>query len=266
MRPLGVEVHPGLEIGLLLAGEKQRVELDSAHVLGPGEVWMNAAWEPHGWCVTAPGTSFVVLVFRPEVLEEELLGDLPWMGLLALPPSRRPQVRGRAMRAKVLQLGRWMREEIERKPEGWQKWLRLSLLQVLLLLRRSAASGTVADVRPRGLARIMPAVDLLRTSPTRVHLGEAAAACSLSRAQFCRVFCREMGVSFGRFSLRTRVSHAARLLLTTDLPTAEIASQAGFTDGSYLHRVFRQHYGITPSDFRRMPPHDFESSWEDTSR
>ena len=59
-----------------------------------------------------------------------------------------------------------------------------------------------------------------------------------------------MGVSFSEFSLRFRVSSAARELVSTDKTMKAIAFDWGFTDTSHLHRCFVKYYKIAPSMFR----------------
>ncbi len=49
---------------------------------------------------------------------------------------------------------------------------------------------------------------------------------------------------------RRRIAHVKELLLTTDLPLAEIASRSGFRHVENLHAVFRRSEGMTPKEFR----------------
>jgi AraC-like DNA-binding protein len=79
---------------------------------------------------------------------------------------------------------------------------------------------------------------------------EAASRCGLGRAQFSLVFRDTMGMSFGRFCLRSRLGFVAEMLLSTDLPTQAIAQRAGFVDGSHMHRAFVARYGCTPGQYR----------------
>ncbi len=67
-----------------------------------------------------------------------------------------------------------------------------------------------------------------------------------------RVFHRTFGVSFGRFTLRTRMAMASRLLACTELSVGEIAAQTGFADGSHLHRMFTRHFSCTPGEYRQQ--------------
>lgn len=65
-----------------------------------------------------------------------------------------------------------------------------------------------------------------------------------------------MGISFGRFTQRVRLTFCADLLLTTEGSTETIAVEAGFASASHLNRGFVKHYGMTASKFRNrgMPP------------
>ena len=49
---------------------------------------------------------------------------------------------------------------------------------------------------------------------------------------------------------RIRVEGAVLALNTTTLTVAEIAYASGFADPAYFARVFKQHKGVTPQEFR----------------
>jgi AraC-like DNA-binding protein len=254
--PLDVNIHAGLEVGIILSGRAERHFQEYVLPGIPGDVWLCAMWEPHGWRVRVAGTERVVLVFLPEFLGEEMLGELHWLSLFAAPPKHRPAVTTPAMRQKVLAIGREMEREIVGRQLGWETAVRIHLLHLLFLLgrnwrpprgRKHPARRTSAEA----LTRIMPALLLLHTrNPEGVSLSEAAAACGLGRSQFSTVFHHTMGVSFGQFALRGRLAAAALLLLNTGLSAQAIARQTGFADPSHFHRAFVRHYGCTPGRYR----------------
>ncbi len=253
--PLEIDVHAGFEVGIVLAGTQQRHFEDLVCPLLPGDVWLCATWEPHGWRTTAPRSRDVVLIFLPEFLGEEQLGPLSWLDLFAAAPRDRPRVTTRRMREQVLALGRELRGELTQTRPNWQSAIRLDLLRLLLTLSRDwkppAHSEAKLGVRASDLPRVTPALDLVHSHPLRrVSLAEAARACGLSRAQFCLLFRNTMGLSFARFCMRSRLGRVAQLLLSTDLSTETIAGKAGFADGSHLHRAFVKQYGCTPGTYR----------------
>ncbi len=52
------------------------------------------------------------------------------------------------------------------------------------------------------------------------------------------------------FIRKKRLSHAKKLLLTTNLSTTEIADAAGFSDYNYFLRLFKKEYGISSKKMR----------------
>jgi transcriptional regulator GlxA family with amidase domain len=72
----------------------------------------------------------------------------------------------------------------------------------------------------------------------------------LSDCYFSRAFKQSAGMPPHRFVLQSRVERVKHLLVETELPLAQIAITAGFTDQSHCTRRFRELVGITPSRFR----------------
>ena len=222
---------------------------------GPGDVWLCGMQEPHG-CSKGPGTRVVVMMFAPEVIGEELLGELPWLTLFAVPPAQRPRVLSPEMRRRVLEIGYALRREIEEERPGWRNAVRLELLLLLLELRRGWSSLGLAEtprhVRLSALARVMPAFNLVHAVPHRcVSALEAAQECGMSTGRFRVLFRQTVGMTFRTFCLRARLSYAAQRLVSTDRSVAAIAEEAGFTDDSHLHRCFAKQYGRTPAQYRK---------------
>ena len=74
---------------------------------------------------------------------------------------------------------------------------------------------------------------------------------TVSRVQLYRKVKTMTGRSTSAFIRLLRLQKAQLLLTTTELNISEIAYKVGFTDPSYFTRVFREEYGITPSEWRR---------------
>lgn len=256
--PFEIDVHEGTEVGILLTGGQERQTGDTVQQLVRGDVWLSAAWEQHAWRVSQPDTRDVVLIFLPEFLGDERLNGLPWLTLFAAPPKQRPRVTTEAMRERVFALGSGMLREIEEGRPGWQSALRLDLLRTLLTLSREWEPPQQSEVQSRlrasDLQRILPALVLVHSRPARrVTVEEAAEACGLGRARFSALFRGTMGLSFGKFCLRSRLGFAARLLLSTDSSIQAVAEHTGFADASHLHRAFVKQYACTPGFYRTRP-------------
>jgi AraC-like DNA-binding protein len=252
-----VHVHPGLEVGVVIAGMEEMHYINSRVSCNPGQAWLCNAWEPHGPIATPSRLQSVVMVFAPEFIGEEMLGEIPWLTLFAMPPEQRPQSASSGGRRRVLTIAHRLRREVEEGQRRWRAMVRILLMGLLLeLLREWDEEGLPepsAHATPTELARVMPAVSLVHSLPwRRVGVSEAAAACGLSRSRFHDVFERALGVSFGAFCLRARLSFAANRLLHTDRAVSDVAIEAGFLDSSHFRRRFAILYGCTPSGYRKQ--------------
>ncbi len=94
--PLKLDYHSALELGMVLEGEHERHYEDLVMRAGPGQVWLCAMWEPHGWRGSVPGTRELVIIFIPELLGDERVEGLSWLDVFSRPPAERPQLRTEA--------------------------------------------------------------------------------------------------------------------------------------------------------------------------
>ena len=73
----------------------------------------------------------------------------------------------------------------------------------------------------------------------------------VSRFHFARSFKTTFGVSPRQYILRRRIERARDLLLSSDLPTTEIATLSGFGGPMQFATAFRKYVGLSPSQYRR---------------
>ncbi|MFI5356639.1 MAG: helix-turn-helix domain-containing protein [Opitutales bacterium] len=68
-----------------------------------------------------------------------------------------------------------------------------------------------------------------------------------------RVFKQQSGASVWEYLTRLRVSHAQRLLITTDMKVLDVAMESGFSSVSPFYQAFAAHTrGLRPLDYRRQ--------------
>lgn len=72
-----------------------------------------------------------------------------------------------------------------------------------------------------------------------------------SPSHFLRAFRATCGLPPHRYVITRRIARAESLLLTTDLPLAAVAEQAGFANNSHLTTMMRRLRGYTPTGLRR---------------
>ena len=103
--------------------------------------------------------------------------------------------------------------------------------------------------------RIRYALNKVWSSETRPpSLSEAARMCSLSPSRFSELFRRTMGVSYGKFALRVRMSNAAKDLLSGRFSLDEIAQKWGFFDSAHFCHSFKSFYRVSPRQFVSRKP------------
>lgn len=84
-----------------------------------------------------------------------------------------------------------------------------------------------------------------------ISMKTLAELCNMSPSAFSRAFKREQGVNFSEYIIRLRVEKGRDLLRDPRLSITEIAAMTGFNDASHFDRMFRRHFGATPSALRR---------------
>lgn len=82
-------------------------------------------------------------------------------------------------------------------------------------------------------------------------LDDMAETIGISHQYVCRIFNQTMQMTPGAYLTKLRLQKAKELLLRKNLSIAETGKKAGFHDSSYFCYLFRQHEGVTPSEFRR---------------
>lgn len=81
---------------------------------------------------------------------------------------------------------------------------------------------------------------------------EIAAFCKLNRIYFSRRFKAVMGCAPQEFIIRQRLTSAAELLRSTNLPIKAVANQCGYRDQLHFSQAFRKHYGLPPREWRKQ--------------
>jgi AraC-like DNA-binding protein len=251
-RDINYDMHFGLEFGILLSGKMHREYRGWSSDFKPGDVWFCGIWEPHGWSILRAPCQVVVLVIHPQItarMRFEEASDFDALAPFTLPPELRPQTTS-ATRSRVIDIGKRIWSICENKPTYSGLWLRLLLLESLLLF-------TPLNNMPRPHAsieyagRINRAIEAVYRQRRMISATEAARLCGMSKIMFNKTFVSIMGISFPKFSLRYRLqSAAAQLLHDRDEPLKVAASEWGFTDSSHLYQCFLKHFGCSPTEYR----------------
>ncbi|WP_429911900.1 helix-turn-helix domain-containing protein [Glycocaulis sp.] len=74
----------------------------------------------------------------------------------------------------------------------------------------------------------------------------------ISPSYAARQFRRAFGVTAAVYRKRARFHHARQMLERTEVPLADVAATAGYTDQPYFNRCFKAETGLSPMEWRRF--------------
>lgn len=119
-------------------------------------------------------------------------------------------------------------------------------------LRRHLSPQTVPETPVTGIATELRLL-LDEHITGALKLGDAAAMLDRSVPHLVRSFTAAFGVSPHAYLVGRRID-AARPLLLSGLPLAEVATTVGFYDQAHFTRHFKRHMSTTPARYSRSKP------------
>lgn len=90
----------------------------------------------------------------------------------------------------------------------------------------------------------------------QITLEQAASIAGYERSYFSKLFRDTMGMTFHRYLNFVRVSVACRLLTEQKGAISAVAEQVGFTSQKNLSRLFQEVLGMSPSQYKKLPPEE----------
>ncbi len=143
-------------------------------------------------------------------------------------------------------------QESEQRRPGWQSLVLGNTINLLTYLYRATAENTGALLpaeEPQLLDRIMAYIE--QNLAEKITLADVARRFYVSQSTVSQTFRNKMGVSFYRCVTQRRLI-AAKSLILQDVPLEVVGRRVGFGDHSTFYRAFKQEYGISPRQFRKL--------------
>ena len=138
----------------------------------------------------------------------------------------------------------------------WNTRCYACLLQVYALLAEEYAGAAVPAEEERRL--IDPQIMNMAVSYIGDHymeeisLEQVASFTGYSKYYFSRAFKNYFGISYSDYLMVKRINEAVSLLVNTDKPIGDVATEAGFGSIATFNRVFRNHKNCTPTRYRAL--------------
>lgn len=121
-------------------------------------------------------------------------------------------------------------------------------LEMLGNLARKNSAAAAEKHAPKWLFRVVEKLNEEFTE--NISAEHLAAEAGVHPVHLASVFRRFYHETIGEYVQKLRVAHASNLLLDREIPLAEIAYCAGFSDQSHFTRTFKRIVGTTPGAFR----------------
>ncbi|MDR2900359.1 MAG: response regulator [Treponema sp.] len=83
-----------------------------------------------------------------------------------------------------------------------------------------------------------------------ISLHTVASHVNFSQNHFSTIFSQETGGNFIEYLTKVRIEKAKELLINSNLKSADIAYEVGFSDPHYFSFIFKKNTGISPREFR----------------
>jgi AraC family L-rhamnose operon transcriptional activator RhaR len=247
--------HDFFEIALVTQGRGLHIAADGDHPIGTGSVVVVPPNQWHGYAQCEDIVLFDSFV-APELIYGTLSfldAELPLMQSLhksSLSLPQRVQLSQFDVSLAIAELHSMSDTTPARRS-------RIELVGHLLIyldiLNRSWTPEQA--IHRRSTASLHPAVSraaqLMEDDPGRPWtLSQLATATTIERTHLVRLFQRELGAPPIAYLNRLREQAAARLLVQTDDPVAQIGARVGWEDAGYFARRFKNAYGLSPSAYR----------------
>ncbi len=134
---------------------------------------------------------------------------------------------------------------------GFREMLIAQLHQLLVHLARCYQADT--GIQHRGLLPLARAIAFMENSYTQPNIGveEIANVACVSTRQLARLFSRYMDSTPIQYLRQMRLNRAADCLrFEPEKQISSVAYICGFSDANYFTRAFKQHFGLSPRDYR----------------
>jgi AraC-like DNA-binding protein len=128
----------------------------------------------------------------------------------------------------------------------------LSLLGRQLALRPLAGRRVLPSYAAGVVQRLLAYIRQHIAEPGRLRVEDLASAFAYSPSHLSDLFRQETGESLRQYIVRYRLWLAEAQLKLGTLTIAQIADELGFVDGCHLNKLFKKHYQLTPTEYRRQ--------------
>lgn len=144
-----------------------------------------------------------------------------------------------------------MFSEFAEQGPGWNQVIDSYLSVLLISLMRSGESKIklVKELEEENL-NITKVLNCIRNNYQFISLKDMARDFHYHENYLSRMIKQHSQMSFRELLSQIRLQESEKLLLHSDLSITEIALKVGYQKPNYFYKLFKDHYGVTPMEFK----------------
>ena len=141
--------------------------------------------------------------------------------------------------------------EFIEKGNGWRQVIKNNLSSLFIYLMRAEENQRciMREIEEENL-NITKVLDCIRKNYQYITLKDIAKDLHFHENYLSRMIKQNYQKSFRDLLSQIRLAEAEKLLINTDLSVTEIAAKVGYHKPNFFYKLFKDHYGVTPIEFR----------------
>ena len=240
--------HDHLEIIYILEGKMKINCNDSEYLLQKSEFYVINSNKIHG--THGGGKIKALLIQIPYAYMESFIAEYDHIRFVECYQEKKTEKAYEKMKSLLNAFVKIHKQ----KKKGYEMLLMAKVQEFLYLLYSNYSYVEMeGEKETRQISRLKGLLQYVNTSYSEpITLQKAAEMLSLNTEYFCRMFKRCMGVTFLEYVNLVRIDHIHEQLLSTDDSITQILERNGFTNYKVFSRMFKQQFGMTPSELRKL--------------
>ncbi|MEF3302885.1 AraC family transcriptional regulator [Paenibacillus sp. GYB003] len=262
-RPKMPHCHDFIELVYVAEGRGEHLYKGVSYPISKGDIFVIPPFVEHDYAVIGDEPLDVYnVLFLPSFLTYELqaLSQVtPFFNFFYVEPFFRQSLDFEShIKLSVLE-GREFRhrldriiDEFDRKALGYRISIKALLIEMLVWLSRKYEQRFVAPLLQANESKVIQSVCRFveHHYAQDISLEQACQMCGMSQSSFTYKFKQTMGKTFTEYRNEVRIHASLKLLRETEDKIIAIAENVGIRDLSYFNKLFKQHTGLTPREYR----------------
>lgn len=231
---------------------------DSEYPIQKGDIFIINNYEYHAALNSGTGVMMKIIVFDPALIWQNDSMDYQYIrAFYEWKSDFKHRLSGNTtLSVAIADIFMEIEQEWENKSAGYMLVIKAQLLKLLALIYRgfeeSESHTEMVGKFQNDYMRIVDAINYIDNHfQEKISLEELSAVVHMNPNYFSTFFCRVMNYPVSVYIIKQRLRYACMRLATSNDSIISIAADAGFNNVPYFNRVFKEHFGKTPMQYRK---------------